>query len=120
MAKLDPIKRDPFKRGDTANFVYVFTEPYDGFDWSTVTIDCSLTAVEAPSDNSGAAAVRTGQALSVDSDNTASYSFQLTEAESEALVPGTTYYDECQLKQSGTYVATPITGKTTIKQDYVI
>lgn len=116
-----PIKRDSFKRGDTACFVYEFTEPYDGFDWSGVTIDCALTAVEAPSTNTGAAAVRTGESLTVDADNVASYHFQLTAAESNALVAGTAYKDECQLKESsGTYVTTPITGQTTIAQDYII
>jgi hypothetical protein len=120
MAEQKTIKRDPFKRGDTVVFVYEFTEPYDGFDWSTVTIDCSLTAVAAPTDNTGAAAVRTGETLDVDTDNTASYSFQLTEEESASLVPGTKYKDECQLRQSGDYLVTPITGETLVKQDYVI
>lgn len=115
------IKRDPFKRGDTACFAYVFTEPFVGYDWSTVTVDCAFTAITAPTDNSGAAAVRTAQSLTVDANNTATYLFQLTTAESNALVPGTVYKDECQLKESGgTFVTTPITGQTTISQDYVI
>lgn len=115
------IKRDPFKRGDTACFAYVFTAPYVGFNWATVTIDCALTAVGAPTDNTSAAAVRSAQSLTVDADNVATYLFQLTTAESNALAPGSTYKDECQLKESGgTFVTTPITGQTTIAQDYVI
>jgi len=122
MARADkPIKRDPFKRGDTVTFAYVFTQPYVGYSWTGVTIDCALTAVDAPTNNTGAAAVRTAQSLTVDVDNTATYLFQLTAAESNALVPGTTYKDECQLKESsGTYVTTPITGETKIVQDYII
>lgn len=116
-----PIKRDSFKRGDTANFTYEFTAPYVGYNWSNVLVDCTFTSVDAPSDNTGAAAVRTGQALSVDANNIASYSFQLTAAESNALIPDTTYKDECQLKESsGLYVTTPVTGQTKVEQDYVI
>jgi hypothetical protein len=81
MAKLATIKRDSFKRGDTACFRYDFTEPYAGFDWSAITIDCALTSVEAPNDNTGAAAVRTAQSLTVNADNSATYLFQLTTAE---------------------------------------
>lgn len=114
------IKRDSFKRGDTASFVYQFTQPYAGFNWSAVTIDCVLTATDAPNDNSSAAITRLGQALTVDSSNTASYTFQLTPAESKALIPGITYIDECQLKQGTSYVTTPVTGQTKIAQDYVI
>jgi hypothetical protein len=113
------IKRDSFKRGDTAAFIYQFTQPYAGFNWATVTVDCALTSVEAPTDNS-AAITRLAQTLTVDSSNTASYTFQLTPAESKALIPGTTYIDECQLKQGSTYVTTPVTGSTKIAQDYVI
>lgn len=114
------IKRDEFKRGDTAGFMYVFTEPYAGYDWTNVTIDCSFTAVEAPNDNTGAAATRIDQVLVVDSSNTASYLFQLTETESQSLIPGATYKDECQLKENGTYKITPVTGQTKIVQDYII
>lgn len=120
MAKLKVIKRNSFKRGDTAAFNYTFTEPYAGFNWSGVTIDCALTDVDAPTNNSGAAAVRLSQTLTVNADNSAYYVFQLTPAESAALVPGTTYIDECQLKQGTTGVSTPVTGQTTIAQDYII
>jgi hypothetical protein len=115
------ITYDPFKRGDTAAFTFEFTEPYEGFDWSTVTIDSSMTAVEAPSDNSGAAAIRLNQSLTTDASNTASYTLQLSVSESKSLVPDSTYNVEAQLKESsGTFVTTPITGQVTIVQDYVI
>jgi len=113
------IKRDSFKRGDTASFIYQFTQPYIGFDWSVVTIDCSLTSNTAPTDNTGAI-IRLAQTLTVDVSNTASYTFQLIPAEAATLVPGTTYTDECQLKQGTTYVTTPVTGQTKIAQDFVI
>lgn len=113
-------RRDPFKRGDTACFAYVFTEPYAGFDWSGVTIDCAFTRIQAPNDNTGAAAVRTAQTLTVDGDNTATYLFQLTKVESAALVPGGVYKDECQLKEGASYLTTPVTGQTTVEQDFVI
>lgn len=114
------IKRDSFKRGDTPAYIYQFTQPYAGFNWSGVTIDCALTAQDAPADNTGAAVSRIAQTLTVDGSNTASYTFQLTPTESKALVAGTTYIDECQLKQGTTYVTTPVTGQTKIAQDYVI
>lgn len=120
MASLKIIKRESFKRGDTAAFTYNFTQPYVGFDWGTITLDCALTDIAAPADNSGAAAVRTAQTVTVNPDNSAYYTFQLTVLESDALVPGTTYIDECQLKQSGTYVTTAVTGQTTVAQDFVI
>lgn len=119
MAKV--LTRTPFKRGDTACFIYKFNPPYANFDWSDVTVDCALTNIDAPTSNTGAAATRLDRALEVDSANVASYGFQLTFAESKTLVPGATYKDECQLKQSGSlYVTTPITGQTKILQDYVI
>ena len=114
------INRPSFYRGDTAAITYKFTEPYSGVDWSGITVDCTLTSVTAPTDNSGAAAIRTAQAVTVNSDNSAYYTFQLTIAESNALVPGTTYIDQCQLKQSGLYVSTAVTGQTKIAQDFVI
>lgn len=113
------IKRDSFKRGDTAAFIYQFTQPYAGFNWAAVTVDCALTSVEAPTDNT-AAITRLAQPLTVDSSNTASYIFQLTPAEAKTLVPGTSYIDECQLKQGTTYVTTPVTGQTKIAQDFII
>lgn len=116
---LKVITRQPFKRGDTACFLYNFTAPSTGYDWSGVTVDCALTSQDAPSDNTGAAAIRTSQPLTVNADGSASYSFQLTVTESKALVPGTSYIDECQLKQ-GVYATTAVTGKTTVAQDYVI
>lgn len=120
MATLKVIKRDPFKRGDTVAFMYQFQPPYSGFDWSTVQIDCAFTNVTAPSDNSGAAAVRINQPLTVNPDNSAYYLFQLTHAESSSCTPGATYQDECQLKQSGTNYLTPIQGQTIVQQDYII
>lgn len=120
MATIKPIKRDAFKRGDTQCFTYEFTEPYDGFDWSTVKVNCSFTNVSAPANNAGAAATRLNQSLVVDSDNVATYVFQLTRAESLTLVPGSTYVDECELKENDTYFITPITGESEIVQDYII
>lgn len=114
------LKRKPFKRGDTACFVYEFEPPYDGFSWSGVTVDCAFTAIQSPSNNSGAAAVRLDQTLDVDADNVATYLFQLTKAESAALVPSSVYIDECQLKQGTDYLTTPVTGQTKIQQDYII
>lgn len=113
------IQRQPFKRGDTVIFRYVFQPPYNGYSWSGVTIDCALTNVPNPKDNAGALAVRIGQSLSIDQDNVASYDFALTEAESKGLKPGAKYYDECQLRQ-GDRVVTPITGVSIVEQDYVI
>lgn len=117
---LKTIKRQPFKRGDTACFLYNLSPPSVGFDWSTVTVDCALTAQTAPTDNTQAAAIRTSQPLTVNADGTASYAFQLTLAESQALIPGTTYIDECQLKQGGLYATTAVTGQTVVAQDYII
>src|ERR1044072_3121036 len=118
--KLKTIDRGQLKRGDTACFAYVFTQPYAGVDWTTVTIDCALTAETSPASNTGAVATRTAQSLTVDSSNTATYLFQLTPAEAANLVVGSIYHDECQLKQGTTAVATRITGKVVIVQDYVI
>lgn len=120
MAALKVIKRDPFKRGDTVAFLYQFDPPYAGFDWTTVQLDCALTDIQAPTDNTGAAALRQNQALTVNSDNSAYYVFQLTHTESLTLTPAATYQDECQLKQSGTNYITPVQGQTTISQDYII
>jgi len=120
MAALKVIKRDPFKRVDTVCFQYLFDPPYVGYDWSVVLLDCAFTNVTAPADNTGAAAVRTNQILTINTDGSAYYLFQLTHAESLALIPGNTYNDECQLKESGTNYLTPIQGQTVISQDYVI
>lgn len=117
---LKMLKRDSFKRGDTASFIYQFTSPSVGFNWALVTVDCAFTSVEAPTSNAGAI-TRLAQPLTVvAADNSASYQFQLTPAESAALVPGTSYTDECQLKQGVLFVTTPVTGKTTIAQDFII
>lgn len=110
---------DPFKRGDTANFRFAFSNPYVGFDWTTVSIDGAMTAVDAPSDNSGAVAVRLSQPVVVDAQGS-HYDFTLTVAEAKALVVDAQYNVECQLKQGATSVATPATGRVKVIQDYVI
>lgn len=120
MTALKVTTRDPFKRGDTVTIRYEFEPPYVGYDWSQVLLDCAFTDVSAPNDNTGAAATRLNQPLTVNTDNTAYYAFQLTHAESLALIPGTTYNDECQLKENGSNYLTPIQGQTTITQDYII
>lgn len=120
MAALKIIKRDPFKRGDTVGFMYLFQPPFVGYSWSAVQISCALTDVAAPTDNSGAAATRLNQALTVNSDGSAQFLFQLTHAESLALTPGATYQDECQLIESGTNYLTPIQGQSVVTQDYII
>lgn len=118
--KIKTIDRGELKRGVTACYQYNFTPPYVGYDWSVVTVDCALTAVGAPQDNSGAVATRLNQALTINVDNTATYLFQLTETESKNLVPGSEYKDECKLRENGTYAVKPVTGKMKIVQDYVI
>jgi hypothetical protein len=118
MASNTVITLNPFKRGDTPNFYFAFTNPYDGFDWSGVTVDAAMTAVVAPTDNTGAAATRIGQPLVTDA-NGAHFEFILTPTESNALVIGN-YVVEVQLKESGTQVATPVTAKVKVLQDYVI
>lgn len=120
MAALKTIKRDPFKRGDTVVFQYLFDPPFVGYSWSGVVLDCTFTNVSAPTDNTGAAASRLNQTLTVNPDNSAYFLFQLTHAESAALTPGATYHDECQLKEGDTNYLTPITGVTVISQDYII
>lgn len=120
MAKPTIIKYQDFKRGDTQNFVWVFTPPYVGYNWSVVTLDCAMTSVTTPTDNSGAAATRINQTLTVDASNSASYTFALTHAESLTLTPGATYKVEPQLKENGVNYITPITGTVDILQDYII
>jgi hydrogenase maturation factor HypF (carbamoyltransferase family) len=78
-----------------------------------------LTDVQAPADNSGADAVRLNQPLQTNA-NGAYYEFTLTIAESKSLTVGATYMAEVQLKQSGTVVVTPVTGKTKVLQDYIV
>lgn len=108
------------KRGDTPTFTYVFTQPYAGFDWSTVLLDFAMTNVADPSDNTGAAVLRTGVTLSVDANNKATATVLPTVTESKATTPGATYHVEVQLKQGTTIVMTPITGTLKVLQDYVI
>jgi hypothetical protein len=121
MAQTDKdVKRGSFKKGDTPTFRYEFDPPYVGYDWSTVLLDCAFTNDTDPVNNTTAAAARLNVPLTVNPDNTAYYDFQLTHTESLALVAGASYHDECQLKENGTNYLTPITGISTIKQDYVI
>lgn len=108
-----------FKRGDTPTFRFNFTDPYVGFDWSAITLDCALTDETAPTTNAGANAIRLNQTLQTDADG-AYYEFTLTVAESKALTPGGSYMAECQLKQGSTSVATPVTAKVKVLQDYII
>jgi hypothetical protein len=118
---LRTIKYDSFKRGDTPVFGYTFTAPVDGFVWTGITADFAITDVESPSNNSGAAVVRTNETLTVNSDGSASLSLQPTVEESNAFSPDTEYNVELQLKDSGgSNVATVITGLVKIVQDYII
>ena len=119
MATNQTVALDPFKRGDTPTFRFSFSNPYVGFDWTTVTLDGAMTSVIAPADNTGAAAIRTSQTLVTDAQG-AHYDFTLTIAESKALTVSSQYNVECQLKQSGTSVSTPVTAKVKVLQDYVI
>lgn len=112
-------KREPFTSGETASFIYRFPPVYPGFDWSLITLDAVFTADTSPTTNSNAIASRTGEVLSVDSSNVASYQFQLTPAESNQLVPGKTYYDACALREGTSYVLKPTPGQVTINQDYI-
>jgi len=120
MAKLKVIQYDPFKKGDTPVFAFQFTPPYVGFDWTTITADIAMTDVSNPSDNTGAAFVRLNQTLTPDVDNIATVSAQPTVLESKALSADTEYKVEIQLKEGSDNVATPITGKVTVVQDYII
>lgn len=118
MAKI--IKYTAFKRGDTPQFGFVYTPPFVGFVWTSILVDAAITSVDAPNDNTGASVVRLNQTLTINADNTASFSFGPTIAESKLLTPGSTYKVEVQLKESGVNVATPITGQVDVVQDYVI
>ena len=109
-----------FKRGDTPTFRFNFSDPYEGFDWTGITVDCAMTDVQAPEDNTGAAAVRLNQTITVGVDGVAYYEMTLTVTESKALDPGATYVVEAQLKQGGTLVVTPLTVKVKVVQDYII
>lgn len=118
MATNKTVTVDPFKRGDTPTFRFSFTNPYAGFDWSLITLDAAMTDVQSPSDNTGAAVLRTNQTLTTDTDG-AHYDFTPTITESKALSV-TDYRIEAQLKQGGTTVATPATVKVKVLQDYII
>lgn len=113
------VKLESFKRGDTPTFRFDFTDPSSGYNWSGVTIDCVMTNVEAPANNSGAAATRIGQVLTEES-GSAYFDFTLTASESNALEAGSEYKVEAQLKESGTTVLTPVTAKVKVLQDYAI
>lgn len=119
MANNVTVTLDPFKRGDTPTFYFSFSNPYVGFDWSGITLDGAMTSVQAPADNTGAAALRLNQSLVTDAQG-AHYQFTLTVAESKALTVGAQYEVECQLKQGTTSVATPATAKVKVLQDYVV
>lgn len=118
---LKKIKYDSFKRGDTPVFSFVFTPPFEGFSWTGVVADFALTLVKAPSNNVGAAVLRQNQSLTVAGDGTASFEVQPTVLESNALIPGSTYVVEVQLKSdAGASVATASTGTVLVEQDYII
>lgn len=118
MAKV--IKYASMKRGDTPVFGFQFLKPYDGFNWSVVTADIAMTAEAAPTTNAGAAMLRIGQGLTVDSEGNATVTAQPTPTESQALKPGIEYTVEVQLKQGTTNVTTPVTGKIKVEQDFII
>lgn len=109
---------DDLKRGDTAAWRLEFLDPYEGFDWDGVTVDVAMTNEKEPTDNSGAAATRLAQGVTV-SDTGAYYVFTLAEEESKSLEPKKDYIVEAQLRKSGT-VFTPLTLKVKVLQDYVI
>lgn len=120
MATQKVIKFDPFKRGDTPVFAFTFPAPSVGFDWSGIVADFALTNVSAPANNTGAAMIRTSQALTVVS-GTASVELQITVSESKALTAGATYKVELQLHDAANLnVATAVTGTVVVEQDYVI
>lgn len=114
------ITYDPFKRGDTPVFQFVYSPPSVGFDWTGITVDIAMTDVEDPLNNSGAAVYRPDLTPSIDAGNNATVSLQPTVVESKALTPGASYKVEAQLKQGGDNVTTPVTGTVKILQDYVI
>jgi hypothetical protein len=119
MATNKTVKVEPFKRGDTPTFRFSYSNPHTGFSWTGVTIDAAMTSVEAPADNTGAAATRLNQAVTTDAQG-AHYEFTLTVAESKALTVDTEYKVEAQLKEGTTSVSTPVTIKVKVLQDWVI
>lgn len=114
------IQFKPMKRGDTPTFLFRYSAPSVGFDWSTVLADFAMTDVSAPNNNDGAGVLRIDVVLTTDADNRATLLVTPTILESKALTPSTKYFVEAQLKQSGTLVTTPITGTIKVLQDYVI
>lgn len=119
MATNVSVTLDPFKRGDTPTFLFSFSNPYVGFNWSGITLDVAMTSVIAPADNTGAAAVRLNQSLTTDAQG-AHYQFTLTVTESKALTVSAQYKVEAQLKQGVTSVATPATATVKVLQDWII
>ena len=111
-------KLTDLKRGDTAVWRLDFVEPYEGFGWAGVTVDVALTNIKEPADNEGAAATRMAQTVTT-SDTGAYYVMTLTEEESKALKPNTTYILEAQLRKDN-LVFTPFTAEVKVLQDYVI
>src|SRR3954470_18567762 len=95
------IKYSSLKRGDTPVFAFTFTAPTAGYSWAGVQADFAMTVVAAPTDNTGAAAKRINQAVNDNGNGTATFSVQLTTAESNALIPNSDYTVEVQLKEGG-------------------
>lgn len=122
MPTLKVINYESFYRGETPNFVFVFSQPYVGFSWSSMLLDGAMTSNTSPTSNSDAGVVRLNETLTVDSSNNASYTMKPTVAESMALTPGATYYLQVKLKDSVTpaNAVKPLTGKVIVAQDYVI
>lgn len=110
-------KLDNLKIGDTPTFSVTLSPVGTAVNWTGTTFDAALTAISAPVDNSGAVAVRTAQAITVNADGTATASMTLTTGEANNLVVGT-YHFEVQLKQGG-LVSTVYTATLPVVQDYV-
>lgn len=111
-------KLDTLKIGDTPTFAVTLTPVGTAVNWSTITFDAALTSVSAPADNSGAVAIRLGQALTANADGTATASVTLTESEADKLTTSTNYHFEVQLRQGG-LVSTVFTAVVPTAQDYV-
>lgn len=118
---MQPTRYDPFKRGDTPVFVFNFTLPSAGYSWTNILVDAVMTSVASPTDNNSAAVKRIGESLTIKPDGGSTFQFQPTPEESRALVPGTEYMIEVQLRDTANpNVATAVTGKVKIIQDFVI
>lgn len=113
------VELKPSKKGDTPTFLFAFKNPSPDFDWTGITLDCVMTDVQAPTTNTGAAAIRLDRPLEPTSTG-AEYPFLLTVEEANKLVVGNTYHIEAQLKQDGTIVVTPVTARIKITQDYIV